>query len=59
MKSKTFNDDFIDEYVDKAPLFGQAFTTDTAEVNTYIVSLKSGNTVVEAKMVAHAAEKNG
>ena len=45
----------IDEYVAKAPLVGQAFTTDAAEVHTYIVRFTSGNTVVESKMVAHAA----
>ena len=29
--------DFIDEYVDRAPLTDQAFTMDAAEVHTYII----------------------
>ena len=45
--------------MDKAPLVGQSFTTDAAEVNTYIVTSISGNTAAEGKMVAHAAENNG
>ena len=58
VQSKTVYDSFIYEYVDKAPLVGQAFTTDAAEVHTYIVRFTSGNTVTEAKMVAHTAENN-
>ena len=37
--------DFIDEYVDKAPLDGQAYLTDAAEVHTYIIKFASGNTL--------------
>ena len=43
----------------KAPLVGQAFSTDTAKVHTYILSFAPGNTVTESKMVAHAIENNG
>ena len=45
--------------MDKTPLVGQEFTTDAAEVHTYIVGFNSVNTVAEAKMVAHSAENNG
>ena len=55
---KTIYDNFIDECVDKAPLVGQSFTTDAAEVHTYIGRLTSGNTVAEAKMISHVAEYN-
>ena len=59
MQAKVVYEDFIDEYLDKAPLVGQAFTTDTAEVHIYIVRFTSGNAVTEANMVAHLAENNG
>ena len=58
MQAKAVYEYFIDEYVDKAPLIGQAFTTGVAEVY-YIFRFTSGNTVAEAKMVAHAAVNNG
>ena len=45
MQAKAVYKDFIDEYIDKAPLVGQAFTTDAAEVHTYIVRFASENMV--------------
>ena len=59
VQSKAVYKNFIDEYVDKAPLVGHEFTTDAVEVHTYIVRFTSGNTVAEAKLVSHAAENNG
>ena len=59
VQEKAVYNDFIYEYIDKAPLVGQALTTDAAEVHTSIFRFNSGNTVVEANMVAHAAENNG
>ena len=59
VQAKAVYKDFIDECVDKAPLAGQVFTTDAAEGHTYIVRFTSGNTIAEAKMVAHTAENNG
>ena len=59
MQAKAVYEDFIDAYVDKAPLVGKAFTTDAAELQTYIVRFTSGNKVAEAKMVDHVAENNG
>ena len=50
---------FIDEYVDKAPLVGQSFATDAAEVHTYMFMFASVNTVAEVNMVSHAADHNG
>ena len=43
--------------MDKAPLNGQAFLTDVAEVHTYIIKFTSGNPVTEANMV-HNPHKN-
>ena len=37
--------DFIEEYVDKAPLTRQAYLTDAAEVHIYIIKFTSGNPV--------------
>ena len=54
VQAKAVYNDFVNEYVDKAPLDRQAFTTDTAEVHTYIVRFTSGNSVAEANMVSHA-----
>ena len=59
MQVKSVHENFIDKYVDKASLFGQAFTTDAAEVHTYIVRFTSGNKVAEAKMFSHSAENSG
>ena len=51
--------DFIDEYLDKAPLTGQVYLTNAAEVHTYIIKFTSGNTVAEAKMVQNAQKNDG
>ena len=51
--------DFIDEYVDKAPLTGKLYLTYAAEVHTYITKFTSGNPVAEAKMVQNAQKNNG
>ena len=59
VQAKAAYNNFIDEYAGKAPLVGQAFMTDAAELHTYIVRFTSGNVVAEANMVAHAAENNG
>ena len=59
MQAKIVDGNFIDEYVEKAPLVGQEFTTDAAEVYAYIVRFTSVNTVAEVKMVAYAAANNG
>ena len=45
--------------MDKTPLIEHAFTTDAAELYTYIVSFTSGNMVAKAKMVTHTTENNG
>ena len=51
--------DFIGEYVDKAPLTGQACLTDAAELHTYIINFTLVNPVAEAKMVQNAQKNCG
>lgn len=51
--------DFIDNYVLMAPLTGDAFTIDAAEVHTYLTRFMSGNTVAETKMLPNASNANG
>ena len=58
MQAKNIYDNFIAEYVDKAPLVVQSFITDSEEVHNYIVRFISGNTVAEANMGAHSVENN-
>lgn len=41
---------FLDEYVLQAPMTGEAFTTDAAEVHTYITSYILGNSTAESKI---------
>ena len=59
VQAKAVYENFIDEYMDKAPLVGQALNTDAEEVHIYIVRFTSVNMVVEAKILAHTAESNG
>ena len=58
MQAKYVHENFIDAYVDKAPLVGQASTTYEVEVHNFIVRFTSGNAVAAENMVAHAVESN-
>jgi hypothetical protein len=51
--------DFLDDYVNMAPLNGEAFTIDAAEVHTLIVSFIVGNSTAEAKIQQYERNKNG
>jgi len=55
----TPNPDFLDDYVNMAPLVGETFTIDAGEVHTIVVNLISGNETAKAKIQAHANEYNG
>ena len=50
---------FLDNYVDMAPLMGESYNTDNAEVHTYLIHFISGNSVAEAKIIAHGATNDG
>ena len=49
----------MDDYVNRAPLSGEAFIIDAAEVHIYIQSFISGNETAEAKILPHASEIKG
>ena len=51
--------DFLDDYVNMAPLEGEAFTIDAAQVHTFIMNFISGNQTAEAKIQAYLDMHNG
>ena len=51
--------DMLDDYVNRAPLAGEAFETDAAEVHSYIVKFINGNPVAEVKLLPFQDDKNG
>jgi len=53
------NIDFIENYILQAPVWGEAFNVDAAEVHTYLVNFMSGNNVAEVKMLSNAHRTNG
>lgn len=53
------NIDFMENYIEQAPLYGDAFNIDAAEVHTYLINFTSGNDTAEIKMLPNAACKNG
>ena len=59
MPDPTPHVDFLDDYIAMAPLTGEAFAVDSAEVHTYLVNFIAGNTTAESKIQTHANEFNG
>jgi hypothetical protein len=55
----TPNTDFLDNYVNMAPLEGEAFAIDSTDVRTYIVNFVAGNETAEAKLQAHEGHNDG
>ena len=51
--------DLINEYVDRAPLTGQAYQADAVEVYIYIVKFTPGKSLAEINLVPHAEHNNG
>ena len=51
--------DFLDDYVNRTPLSGDAFTIDAGEHHVYIQSFIAGNKTAEAKILPYANESNG
>ena len=51
--------DLINEYVDRAPLTGQAYQADAVEVHIYIVKFTPGKSLAEINLVPHAEHNNG
>jgi hypothetical protein len=50
---------FLNDYVSMAPLNGEAFTINAADVHTYLVNFVAGNETAEAKMQAYEGQNNG
>ena len=53
------NASLLDDYINRAPLNGDAFDADVAEVHTYLVNFISGNQTAEAKILAISEDRNG
>ena len=53
------NKHFLENYIAMAPLMGESFEIDSAEVHTYMMHFIAGNSVAEAKIVAHGATSSG
>ena len=51
--------DFLDDCVKNAPLSGQTFTIDAANVHTLIINLIAGNQQAESVIKVHEIERNG
>lgn len=51
--------DFLDEYVANAPLQGEAFSIDSAQVKTLLVNFVSGNTQAETKIQSLGEDPDG
>ena len=53
------NSNFLDDYVDQAPLQGRVFISDAVKIHTFLARLLTGNTVTEKKILPHNDEANG
>ena len=53
------NLDYLENYINQAPLHGDAYVTDAGEVHTYLVNFMSNNPTAEVKMLPHVAENDG
>ena len=51
--------DFLENYIAMAPLTGEKFTTDSADVYTYLVNFISGNETTDANIQAHDKDNKG
>ena len=53
------NLDYLDNYINQAPLYGDAYSTDAAELHTYLINFMSNNHTAEVKMLPHMDSQNG
>ena len=53
------NANFLDDYINMAPLTGEAYVIDSLHVHTSITNLVSGNETAEAKIKYFAAQTDG
>ena len=53
------NADFLESYIMKAPLHGEAFIADANEVHVYLTNFCAGNIQAEAQLRLHVDKNNG
>ena len=53
------NAHFLDNYINMAPLTGEAYVIDSSQVHTFIVNFASRNKTTEAKIQSFAAQTDG
>ena len=51
--------DFLQSYINRAPLTGPAFREDAMNVHIYLVNFPAGNVTAETNILPNAAEFNG
>ena len=51
--------DMLQDYINRAPLEGEAFIADASEVHTYIVNITAGNETAESKLLSISDQSNG
>ena len=49
---------FMENYINQAPLYGDTINIDAAEVHIYLIKFTSGNDTADIKMLPNAASKN-
>jgi hypothetical protein len=59
MSDRTPNTDFIDDYVHMAPLEGEMYAIDSADVHTYVVNFVAGNETAETKVQSYRDQNDG
>jgi hypothetical protein len=52
------NADFIDDYVNVAPLTGEAFAIDSAGLHMHIINFVAGNETAKAKIQSYGEQNN-
>ena len=53
------NIQFLDDYVDQAPLVWEALSADASEVHTYLVNFITKNSTAKNKILPFQAEQTG
>ena len=53
------NIDYLENYINQAPLNGDAYIIDAAEVHTYLINFMSNNPTAEVKMLPHVTANDG
>ena len=54
----TVNEDFLDDYIARAPLEGNSYAIDSFQVHTFLANFVLGNDTAEAKMIQGLQRQN-